>query len=39
MPHVYLGYFFEQNPKMAYKSRYRPLEVFRAGRWQRLEQT
>lgn len=34
--HVYLGYYIEQSPKMAYKKRYRPLEVFVDGQWQVL---
>lgn len=31
--HVYLGYWIESCQKMAYKTQYRPLEVFRGGSW------
>ncbi len=34
---VYLGYWIENSPKMAYKSRYRPLEIYRDGRWRRYD--
>jgi arginine-tRNA-protein transferase len=37
LPYLYLGYWIRQSPKMAYKSGYRPLEAFQAGRWQALE--
>jgi arginine-tRNA-protein transferase len=33
LPYVYLGYLIHENPKMAYKARYRPLEQFRDGQW------
>jgi arginine-tRNA-protein transferase len=37
LPYLYLGYWIRESPKMAYKSGYRPLEAFQAGRWQALE--
>ncbi|MEC5215464.1 arginyl-tRNA--protein-N-Asp/Glu arginylyltransferase [Actimicrobium sp. GrIS 1.19] len=36
MPYVYLGYWIEASPKMAYKINFRPLEALRLGRWERL---
>lgn len=36
LPWVYLGYLIEECPKMSYKVRYRPLEAFIKGSWQRL---
>jgi arginine-tRNA-protein transferase len=37
LPHVYLGYLIHESPKMAYKARYRPLEVYSQGGWKPLE--
>lgn len=34
--HVYLGYWIENSRKMAYKTRFQPLEGLIAGKWQRL---
>ena len=39
LPHVYLGYWVPGSPKMDYKSRFRPLEIYRNRRWQRLDRT
>jgi arginine-tRNA-protein transferase len=33
LPYVYLGYLIHESPKMAYKSRYQPLQQLRNGRW------
>lgn len=37
LPHVYLGYWIRESPKMAYKSRYRPAEVWNGRGWRRLQ--
>jgi len=31
--HLYLGYWIKDSQKMAYKSQYRPLQMFIDGRW------
>ena len=36
MPYVYLGYWIEASPKMAYKVNFKPLEALRLGVWARL---
>ncbi|HRE14168.1 MAG TPA: arginyltransferase [Usitatibacteraceae bacterium] len=36
LPWVYLGYWIAQSPKMAYKSRFRPIEGLHRGEWKRL---
>ena len=35
LPHLYLGYWIERSPKMAYKSQFRPNELLQHGRWVR----
>jgi leucyl-tRNA---protein transferase len=36
LPWVYLGYWIKESPKMNYKKDFRPLEVYRSGRWSKL---
>lgn len=39
VPHVYLGYWIQDHPKMDYKIRYRPIELLRQGHWRLLDET
>jgi arginine-tRNA-protein transferase len=36
LDHLYLGYWIEECRKMSYKDKFRPIEAFVAGRWQRF---
>ena len=37
LPYLYLGYWIANSRKMAYKSRFRPIEGLIDGHWQTLE--
>ena len=37
LPYLYLGYWIEASPKMAYKANYQPLETWDGRHWSRLE--
>ena len=37
LPYLYLGYWIGESPKMAYKSRFRPLEALIDGQWRILD--
>ena len=36
LPYVYLGYWVKGSPRMAYKTRYRPIEVLGPAGWRRM---
>jgi arginine-tRNA-protein transferase len=37
LPYLYLGYWIEHSPKMAYKAQFKPLEALRRGNWAPFE--
>ena len=37
LPYVYLGYWVPGSPKMDYKARFRPLEIYRGREWRLLD--
>jgi arginine-tRNA-protein transferase len=39
LPYVYLGYWVEGSPRMAYKTSFRPLERLGREGWQRPDET
>ena len=39
LDYVYLGYWVADSRKMAYKTRFRPIEAFRPGGWRRLAES
>lgn len=36
LDYLYLGYWIAESPKMAYKTRYQPIEMFQGGQWRPL---
>ena len=36
LPHVYLGYWIKESPKMSYKDRFQPLEALTPEGWKTL---
>jgi leucyl-tRNA---protein transferase len=38
LPHLYLGYWIDASPKMAYKIQFRPHQMLRDGQWQTVDE-
>lgn len=38
LPHVYLGFWVQNSPKMSYKARFRPLQAFGSDGWRLLRE-
>ena len=36
LPYLYIGYWIRDSRKMAYKSKFQPLEAFSGGEWHRV---
>jgi arginine-tRNA-protein transferase len=36
LPYLYLGYWIRESHKMSYKTRFRPIEGYREGRWREM---
>jgi leucyl-tRNA---protein transferase len=36
LDYLYLGYWIEDSPKMAYKANFRPCEAYQSGEWAKL---
>jgi len=36
LPHVYLGFWVDNSPKMAYKTRFQPMQAFGENGWTSL---
>ena len=37
LPYLYLGYWVQDSAKMAYKTNFRPAELFQNNQWTRLD--
>lgn len=37
LPHLYLGYWIKNSPKMSYKTNYKPHQLYLDGKWRAIE--